>query len=98
MHGHVLTSFYKLLYDTWINKVIIIIIIIIVVVVVVVIIIIINLCTVNKSRIQKTSVHYYIAFKLLQPQERATEDQRDCGRTEQEARLPISLLGSKGSP
>ena len=28
MHVHVLTSFYKLLYDTWINKVIIIIIII----------------------------------------------------------------------
>ena len=28
MHVHVLTSFYKLLYDTWINKIIIIIIII----------------------------------------------------------------------
>ena len=41
MHVHVLTSFYKLLHDTWINKVIIIIIVIIVIVVVIIIIIII---------------------------------------------------------
>ena len=41
MHVHVLTSFYKLLHDTRINKVIVIIVIIIIIVVVVVVVIII---------------------------------------------------------
>ena len=41
MHVHVLTSFYKLLHDTRINKVIVIIVIIIIIVVVVVVVVII---------------------------------------------------------